>query len=167
MDPKQKDIRDTVDFAYSLKPESLVWKPIYPNNILSNDIEGYYTLILRQDADGNIYGRKYSVLFQKEEDPAHLGEGIPPLNARTELYILFENSYSDVVGPLDYPEPTEHGVSLFDESARKNTFHHYGINDFGRFVWAYPTLELAKKRAVVQFRAVFGYAMSHLIEDED
>lgn len=106
-------------------------------------------------------------MFQKEEDPAHLGEGIPPLNAKTELYILFENSYSDVVGPLDYPEPTEHGRPLFDKAEQGNTFRSSGINDFGRFVWAYPTMELAKKRAVIQYQAVYGYAMSYLIADEE
>lgn len=141
MDPKQKNIRATVDFAYGLKPEDLVWKPIYPNNILSNNMEGYYTLILRKGTDGKIYGRKYSILFQKEEDPAHLGEGVLSRNAKTELYILFENSYSDVVGPLDYPEPTEHGRPLFDKAEQGNTFRSSGVNDFGRFVWAYLTMD--------------------------
>ena len=116
---------------------------------------------------GKIYGRKYSILFQKEEDPAHLGEGVLSRNAKTELYILFENSYSDVVGPLDYPEPTEHGRPLFDKAEQGNTFRSSGVNDFGRFVWAYLTMELAKKRAVIQYQAVYGYAMSYLIADEE
>lgn len=75
---KQEEIRDTVDFACRLKPEDLVWKPIYPNNILSNGIEGCYALVLRKDPDGRIYGRKYSILFQKEEDPEHLGKAFWP-----------------------------------------------------------------------------------------
>ena len=76
MDLKQETIRNTVDFADSLKPEDLLWKPIYPNNILSSKMMGCYTLVLRKDSDGRIYGRKYSILFQKEEDPKHLGEGV-------------------------------------------------------------------------------------------
>lgn len=164
---KQEEIRDTVDFACRLKPEDLVWKPIYPNNILSNGIEGCYALVLRKDPDGRIYGRKYSILFQKEEDPEHLGEGILALHARTELYILLEKGYYDVSGPLDYPEPAEGGHSPFSQSEQENTFHSCGVNDYGRFVRAYPTLELAKKRAAAQFRAVFGYAMSCLLPDEE
>lgn len=164
---KQEEIRDTVDFACRLKPEDLVWKPIYPNNILSNEIMGYYTLVLRKDSDGRVYGRKYSILFQKEEDPEHLGKGVLPPHARTELYILLVKGYYDVSGPLDYPEPAEGGYSPFSQFEQESTFHSYGVNDYGRFVRAYPTLELAKKRATVQFRAVFGYAMSCLLPDEE
>lgn len=167
MDWKQETIRNTVDFADSLKPEDLVWKPIYPNNILSSEMIGYYTLVLRKDSDGRIYGRKYSILFQKEENPEHLGEGVLASHADTELYILLEKNYYDVSGPLDYPEPVKSGYSLSPQSEQGNTFHSYGVNDYGSFVRADPTLELAKKRAVVQFRAVFGYAMSHLLPDEE
>lgn len=31
--------------------------------------------------------------------------------------------------------------------------------------WLYFTLDLTKKRAVVQYRAIFDYALSHLIPD--
>ena len=120
---KQEEIRDTVDFACRLKPEDLVWKPIYPNNILSNGIEGCYALVLRKDSDGRVYGRKYSILFQKEEDPEHPGEGIQAPHARTELYILMEKGYCDVCGPLDYPEPAEGGHSPLSQSEQENTFH--------------------------------------------
>ena len=167
MNAEQQDIRNTIDFAYDLKPEDLVWKPIYPNNILLGEIEGCYTLVLRKGSDGRISGRKYSIQFQKEEDPAHLGEGVLPPHAKTELYILFEKSYHDVVGPLDYPEPQAESSFSLDKTNREITFNHYDINDYGCFVRAYPTLELAKKRAVTQYQATFGHALSYLIADEE
>ena len=50
--------------TYNIKLEDLNWKPIHPNNLESNPIEGYYCIILHKLNDNTISGRKYSILFQ-------------------------------------------------------------------------------------------------------
>lgn len=160
----EQNIRDTVAFADGLRSEDLNWKPIYPNNILCNKAEGEYALVLRRAEDGTVFGRKYSILFQLAEDPDHLGEGCIAREHRIEAYILFEAMLNDVTGPLDYPPPRRSG-SIFHEDSNV-TLSDWGVNEYGSFIRAYPTIELAKKRAVIQFKAVFGYALSHLLPEE-
>ena len=163
MNDEEQNIRNIVNFADSLEPENLVWKPIHSNNIITNDIVGYYALVLNKDLDGRIFGRKYSILFQLEENPAYRGEGLLARDAQVELYILFEQSFSDIIGPLEYPEPRPADSPFQDEAQRGITLSDMGMNEYGDFIRAYPTLELAKKRAVVQYQAVFDYGLSHLI----
>lgn len=154
------DIKKTVEFAYSLKPEALVWKPIYPNNRIGNRIVGYYALILVRHSNGAVDGRKYSIIFQHSEK-----YGCGPTTEEIECYILFEKSLYEIAGPLDYPEPRTYGneYSLNEDI----TLHDYGVNDYGAFVRAYRDIEAAKKRAVFQFQAIYGYAMAHCIPPED
>lgn len=160
------DIQNLTNYVHSLTPESLDWKPIYSKNMLSNGIAGYYALILFMDEAGNCSGRKYSILYQYEEDPRHLGEGLLAYSKKIELYILFEKTFPDFVGPLEYPESRKEAVmSLYD--APRMTLADERIGDYGRFVRAYPSLELAKKRAAMQFRAAYGCAMLDVILDDD
>ena len=149
-------MKGIVTKASNLQAEHLVWKPIHANNIKSNPIEGIYCLILNTDETGRIYGRKYTIIFQKETDEKGMVVG------DIDQYILFEKSYTDILGPTDYPEPTDN-PSHMDNNCF--TLCAYDINDYGKFVHAYSDIEKAKTRAVYQFKAVFAYAMSHIITE--
>jgi hypothetical protein len=143
-----------------LKIEDLVWKPIYPNNVISNGIEGYYCLILHKMKDGTISGRKYSIMFQyAEHDHGFINRDI------IERYNLFEESYSEIIGNTDYDAPKE----KFDWrkwQSEDRTFSDDDINNKGSFVRSYDNIEKAKERALIQYRAIYGYALS-FIEDND
>ena len=64
---------------------------------------------------------------------------------------------------MDYPS------SIHEESNplySKNTLNSYDMNSFGSFVYAYDNIEDAKKRALSQYKAIYGYVASHMIEDD-
>ena len=135
------------------------WKPIYPNNMLPNGIDGYYCLVLCQNKNGTYSGRKYSIVFQHEERES--GTGF--INKeKVDRYVLFEKIYTEIIGPLEYPEPTDEAPELFKECI--NTLNAYDVNDYGGFVYAYETIEMAKKRAQVQWDHIYGYVASFLKE---
>ena len=136
------------------------WKPLHPNNMKCNGLSGYYCLMIRQKDDGTYYGRKYTIEFQhKEVEP-----GTGYIDPQTiDRYILFENTYPEIIGTLEYPEPTNEDHGLFNDD--KNTLSAYDVNNYGGFVYAYETLELAKKRAEVQYYHIFSYVASFINEN--
>lgn len=145
---EQKQIREAVERAYALTAEDLDWRPYYPNNMPQNGQEGWYCVI--QDGD---HARKYTIKFQY---PLVDGASRPDLGV--DRYILFQKLYHGLEGPLEYPGPAPD----FD------IFHSpCDINSFGDFVYAHKTLEDAKRQVVWQWQAVFGYALSHLLEPEE
>lgn len=152
------EIRKQVENTYKMKKEDLIWKPYYPNNMSCNPLEGYYCVIPVQKSDGSYSARKYTIRFQyKESEEGWI------IADEIESYILFENSYSEIKGPLEHPEPTEN--SCFDLCGDCNdvTFSHCEVNTMGTFVRAFDNIEKAKERALKQFQMVYGYALSHLI----
>lgn len=155
------DIKKTVEHAYDIKSEDLVWKPIYPNNLIDNGIIGYYALLLIHHNNGRVNGRKYSIIFQRKEEEKGTGR----ITKEIECYILFEKVLGEIKGPLDYPDPRKSDPGCLWNT--DITLHDGGVNDYGRFVWAYWNIEDAKKRALVQFRAIYGYVLSHLIPPDD
>ena len=149
---EQERIREAVERAYALTAEDLDWKPYYPNNMLQNGQEGWYCVIQGPNGEN---ARKYTIRFQypeNEDCAACPGMGV-------DRYILYERRYWDNDGRIEYPEPSR-GFPGHDSAA-------LGVNDFGSFVYAHKTLEQAKKRALWSYQAVYGYAMSHLLETEE
>ncbi len=152
--------RESVEKAYATTLGDMVWKPYYPNNIKGNGLEGYYCLMLHTDKNGKVSGRKYTIEFQYAEvEPGSGHINRENINA----YILYEKSYSEVVGPLDYPKPSMTGS--FDKWHTEDTFGSLGVNDFGSFIYAYSNIEDAKKRALRNYQMIYGYVASHMIED--
>lgn len=144
--------------TYNIKLEDLNWKPIHPNNLESNPIEGYYCIILHKLNDNTISGRKYSILFQHEEISMGLID-----RSKIERYNLFEKSYSSVEGNLDYDAPRKMFTNTFWNDDR--TFSDNDINSYGSFVRSYDNIEDAKARALGQYKAVYGYALSFIEEE--
>lgn len=153
--------REEIKKVYETTVNDLIWKPIYPNNILGNGLAGFYCLVVKQDKNGEYSGRKYSIIFQHEE----VEEGTGYINPeKINGYILFEKSYGKIVGSLDYPNPSLDSPNDLWNS-HGNTLSSGDINSYGSFVYAYKDLETAKKRALSQYKAIYGYVASHFIED--
>lgn len=152
--------REIVEKAYATNLEDMIWKPIYPNNMRGNGLDGYYCLMLHKGNDGKVSGRKYSIVFQNEE--VEKGTGFVDPN-KINAYILFEKVYCEVVGPLDYPEAQEDYAPDLWKS--ENTLNSADMNDKGSFVYAYDNIEDAKKRAMCQYKAIYGYVLSHMSEE--
>lgn len=133
------------------------WKPLHPNNMLCNGLDGYYCVVLKQYKDGTYYGRKYTIVFQHKE----IEPGTGYIDSKNiDRYVLFEKTYSHIIGDLEHPEPTNESPMLSNHE--HNTLNACEVNDYGSFVYAYETLELAKKRAQAQWDHIYGYVASFI-----
>lgn len=113
-----------------IKPEDLIWKPVYANHLLGNPIEGIYC-ILNINFNNKIYACKWTILYQyKEISPMCISR-----DREVDMYILYMNRYMDLDEPLVYPEPLE------DKS-------FYEVNNYGDFIRAYRTLDEVKEGAI-------------------
>ncbi len=131
-----------------LHDEDLIWKPVYPNNVLCDDLEGIYCLIFKKD-EKEIYCCKWTIEYQYEEiEPMMISS-----DSKIEAYILHMKRYFDIRGPLKYPSPNKHRdrdiIRDWDKDDRP-TLHNDDINDYGDFVRAYRTLEEAKEGALAR-----------------
>ena len=157
-------LKEVVTFANRLAENDLEWKPMYPNNMKCNGESGMYSIVAFRDSNGRVSScRKYSILFQYPE--VEPGAGMIDRDY-VDKYILFEKSYPQVVGEPYYDGPFESEPSDLWRCKGK-TFSSSDMNDYGSFVYAYDTLEHAMKRAVTQYSAIYGYALSHLLGDEE
>lgn len=139
----QKEIEAAKDADWErkrIKEEHFSWKPVHPNNMASNPLEGYYALLFKKQHDGKIYGCKWTIVFQLEEKDAMYIH----YDAKVEAYILFMKRYFDLEDTFDYPEP-ETKDSPDDYYAGGS---YDGVNDYGDFVRVYKTLEEAKLGAM-------------------
>ena len=128
----------------------MLWKPLYPNNMIDNEMNGYYCIVIRQHLNGTYSGRKYTILYQRKEiEP---GTGLVDSN-NIDRYVLFEKTYSEINGPLDYPEPSR--KTFMDWTNTDDTLNAYDLNDPGNFIYAYETLELAQQRALAQYKHMY------------
>ena len=127
----------------TLTPNDMVWNPLYPNNMPNNGLAGYYSLLFKKNDDGSVYGCKWTIKFQKEEEKPMWQQ----TDAKTEMYILFMKRYFNVQGPLYYPKPQNNTTFRFES---EETFRNETVNDTGDFVRAYHTLEEAKEGAAAR-----------------
>lgn len=151
----KKNIKEIIKQARDLKAEDIVWKPLYPNNMPGNGLEGYYTFLYYKDEEGKYQARKYTILFQGETTP----DGMVKHGAEPKYYILFTKVYSDLPFPPKYPSP--------DDAPRRGCYNDelnaYDVNDYGTFVCVYESLDDAKRRALISHKMINVYVMSHLL----
>lgn len=145
-------IPEIIDATNKMMDSDLVWNDYCPNNIRSNGVEGFYTVILHQTDSGIWTGRKYTIKFQYKENEDGLRSN------EIEYYLLYEKTYREIFGSLKHPAPSE---TPFWNSP--DTLNDLEVNDFGTLVRVFTNLDNAKKRALKQYKMVFGFAMSHLI----
>lgn len=158
---ERKHIEQVVKGAYELNVEDLTWKPLYPNNMKGGEVVGIYCLVLYENEDGTYAGRKYTIYYQLPLDSDRALKKEEP-----ELYILFEKCYYNLVN-REHPEPTDDFSDIINEITKKYDYreelNHVELNDYGTFHRAYKKIEDAKKGAVNCYKAVFSYAMSHML----
>lgn len=128
-----------------LHEEDLIWKPVYPNNMSSNPIDGLFCLLFKK-TDSGIYACKWTIQYQhKEIEPMLIS-----CDAPIEAYILHMKRYFEVKGPLEYPNPSKDGLLDNLRRSDKRTFNNSDVNSYGDFERAYSTLEDAKKGALAR-----------------
>jgi hypothetical protein len=129
-----------------IKETDMKWHEHYENNIQTNPIGEYYCIV-----DLGERARKYGIAPQH---PSIDGIVIDR-NQDPELFILFES--------IGRKATDEDKQEIFYDSVNYDGY----VFENERFVRAFRTLDEAKKRAYVQYRAVFGYALSHICPHVD
>lgn len=136
-----------------LLPEHLIWRPMHVNNIRENPICGEASVILSRIHDGLI-AQKFSILFQYEmERPMWI-----KANAEIESYNLFEKYYDDFYGPEIHPEEWGENREFEDCYFRWICFTDEDLEDYGKFIRSFKTMEEAKEYALC-----YANANSHRI----
>ena len=130
----------------TVKARDLVWKDYYSGNIVQNGLEGCYSLVFYKDSDGKLCCRKWTIVFQPEED----GSAMISSHGRIDAYLLFAVDYSEIKGKLHYPKPFNWDGSGWKEEKGYHTFSGESLYDRGEFVHAYRTLEEAKAGALAR-----------------
>lgn len=143
---------EIVEFAEKLKEKDLEWKPLYPNNMPCNGLCGCYCFLWIKNKEGEYSGRKYTILFQEKENEKGCVQ-----KGEVEFYVLFEKSYYNEQEPFVYPEPSNSSIL-----ASGKPTDIFDINSYGTFIRAYTSENKARERALIQFKMIFSYAMSHL-----
>ena len=129
-----------------LEKQDFIWKEHFANNIPTNPLEEYYCII---DCGNN--ARKYSIIPQYPSD-----DGISEKTSeKPECYVFFESIGRKAT-----------------ENDKKNFFYNYiqfdgYIFDKASFIRVYKTLDEAKERAYVQYKAIFQYVLSHIERNTD
>jgi hypothetical protein len=129
-----------------LAEKDFIWHERHENNISTNPLGEYYCIVdfgdgARKYAIRPQYPSKDGVVIDRTSDP--------------ELFILFEATGRRATDE-DKSYPFYSSVHCNDY-----LFHHES------FIRAFKTMEEAKARAYVQYRAIFGYVLSHMNQDID
>ncbi len=158
---KESKEREEQRKSIALTSDNFIWKKLYQNNIPSDLEIGEYALILK-NVEERVVGCKFTILYQCEEMTPLCQE----FGGSIQGYILLEQSYNDVQGPLyiNVGEKDEEYLQAFDCSSSLN---NYCANSYGDFIRAFKTIEEAKEYAV-QVANIREYANQwNLIRDTD
>lgn len=127
-----------------IEEKDFIWKERKTNNIPTNPLDCFYCIIDVGDS-----ARLYSIQPQYPLD-----ENCIKTSDEPELYILFE----DVVRKAT----TEDRDYFFYE---ESNYDGYVFNGNKYFVRAFNNLEDAKKQAYKQYKAIYGFVLSHIVDD--
>lgn len=127
-----------------IEERDFIWKERKVNNIETNPLDCYYCIV-----DVGDCARIYSIMPQYPVDE----QGLTILG-EPELYIFFED--------IAYKSSNEDKKDFFYKNCN---YDGYLINGNKCFIRAFKTLEEAKKRAYFQYKAIYGYALSYIVDD--
>lgn len=127
-----------------LKQEDFSWKERKTNNIPTNPLEGYCCIIDTENS-----ARLYIIEPQYPE----IDKCCIDRKSNPELYILFE-----AVGKKATDKDKEH---IFYDSINYEGY----LFENKTFIRAYKTLQEAQERAYLNYRMIYGYVFSHIIND--
>lgn len=133
-----------------IKSGDFEWKPMYPNNVLCNTLDGVYTDMFFEH-DGKYQYIKYSIQYQSRCDQ----DGLSHPEEGTAYYILHELRLFDLEEKFVIPEPN-------DKFELENDLAHM-VNSYGRFRYAFSDEETAKKvvtNELVQMLYPYTYILS-------
>lgn len=126
-----------------IKEKDLKWHIKRVNNIETNPIDSEYCIVDR----GGGTGRMYRIQPMYPADPFGL------INRKTNFkyFIFFECSVRKAIDEelMKYKAIHYSGYLVLDET----------------LIQVYDTMDEAKKRAYEQYRHIYGYALSHVVED--
>lgn len=145
-----------------LLPEHLIWKPMHMNNMEENSILGEYALIIKRNTE-KLVAMKFTIVFQ----PYYVKPMEIDPSKGTECYVLFNKTYHDLYGPIDYPsnenkwvrceencQTPKHELAFFDWICLSDG----DMGDYGEFISSFSTEEEAKEYALS-----YANANSHII----
>lgn len=136
---------------------AFVWKPIYPNNMPCNGVDGIYTDMFFKEGSKYHY-MKFSIEYCSrcdEEGLNHPEEGI-------KYYVLHELQLRDLDEPFVIPEPSnEEGVEFLLGESRATL-----VNDYGRFRYVFDDEETAKNVVKNELKMML-YPYLHILDEDD
>ena len=124
-----------------LTEQDFIWKEHHENNINTNPLGEYYCIV-----DCGDYARKYSIVPQY---PSNDGITVRLIDD-PEYYILFESRGKKAT-------EADRGQVFYEMC----NFDDY-LFDNPSFIRVFTTIEAAKSRAYIQYKAIFGYVLSHI-----
>jgi hypothetical protein len=107
------------------------WRPIYPNNMIQNGIEGIFTDMFFEN-NGKFRYIKFCIIYQSRCDR----NGLSHPEEGTAFYILHVLIKDDLEEKFQIPEPGNH---MDWENPYANL-----VNNYGRFRYAFNDEETAK-----------------------
>lgn len=122
-----------------LTEEDFLWKKLYPNNQRTMFLNGEYALLLKKHEE-QVEGYRFSIIYQRKEMEPLQWKGLNEI----EAYNLYEKKYDKVEGPLHYSYVQEKEIDYNFFNEPWITLNQYEINDYGKFIRSFRTLEEAK-----------------------
>lgn len=137
-------------------PEDLLWKQMHVNNIKSNPVFGEYTLLINRQEE-KLVAMKFTIVYQ----PYHVKPMLIDSQKGTERYVLFEKTYYDFYGSIDYPS-CEETLNHFDSKLDMAFFDWACLSvgdmtSYGSFLCSFSTADEAKEYALC-----YANANSHI-----
>ena len=143
-------LKEVYDAAKSGKFE---WKPVYPNNMICNGVEGLYTDMVFKDGNKYTY-LKFTIEYGyrcDKEGLSHPEEGI-------KYYILHEFRLNDLEDIIEIPDPADD----FDWDDKMANM----VNNYGRFRYVFDDEETAKCVVANELLMII-YPYTYLLSKED
>jgi hypothetical protein len=125
-----------------LTQTDMEWSPIYDKTD-KTALLGYYCLLLHKNREGRLFGKKYTIVLQHKE--IKHGTGIIS-DCEIDRYVLFEKGYSEC-----------------DSDMHSKNRDFFDIYNYGYFIYAYKSLNIAKRRAFKQYKALYMSTHTFLI----
>lgn len=120
------------------------WKPVYEGAWSSKQLTSEVALLFKEEK-GRVVGEKYTICHQEGR---RKGDGCI-IHSGDMIYNLFLKEYSDVIGPLHFPEINkeikgEYASTYYDWI----TFDAYEAENLGKLLFSFTSLEDAKAYAL-------------------
>ncbi len=129
------------------------WKPVYPNNMICNGVEGLYTDMFFEK-DGKYSYLKYTIDYNSRCD----AEGMSHPEEGVKYYVLHEYYKTDLDEKFEIPAPTDGNDTDSDLDCL--------VNDYGRFRYVFEDEETAKCVVANELKRMI-YPYTYILSDEE